>query len=172
MLGCTKKEVKKFIDAKIDQYGELRESSEEQLWTLYKDAKSKIEEAKQNNDFENIIKNLKVTAEASHFLNRPDIESWQLNNIGHYSIEKFKKENEINKLIGNYYKTGNQEKEIEKQKLKDALDANEKLLKTAKKYLEKAKEVDLLNPDENRQRMINNNLKYIEEIEEIHVNLF
>jgi hypothetical protein len=62
-----------------------------ELWQTYKAAKAKVNESLESGDLDTVILNLKIAGECALQLGRPEIASWQFNNIGHYSIQEFQK---------------------------------------------------------------------------------
>ncbi|MCK4716620.1 MAG: hypothetical protein KAT54_07410, partial [Candidatus Marinimicrobia bacterium] len=62
-----------------------------EMWEDFRAAKDSVDSARARNDFDATILALLKAAHYANELDRDDIVAWQLNNIGFYSIEEFKK---------------------------------------------------------------------------------
>ena len=137
-----------------------------EMWSGYKDSKANLEIAKKQNNFEQIIASLIDATKYAKLLERDDIAAWQLNNIGFFSIEEFKNTTnyfERMKQI-NTMAVGDEKKRYLKS-TKDVLKQEFSTLRVAKKVLIEAKEIDAKLNDQNRTKIIQNNLDFINEIQ-------
>ena len=101
-------------------------------------------------------------------LGRPDIQSWQLNNIGYYSIEEFKDRVDYDQRIDKINKISNhKEREKYYQELVNDCKQELSLLKINKKYLQEAKVIAKELKDNEKLGIIRNNLNFIDEIEKM-----
>ncbi len=137
------------------------------LWDTYKKCKIEAETDYKNGDIKAMIKNFVTSANAAIELSREDLASWQLNNIGHYSIMEFKKRTDYQERVRTlaimkdqtqrnaYY---NETKQIFKQ--------NYYLIKNSEPYLEKARRLDRKYKRSDRTETIKSNLKFIQWVKE------
>lgn len=145
-----------------------KEIDKSELWKKYKEIKNKINEAKAKNQFENLIKLLKKEADISRKLGRKDIEAWQLNNIGYYSIEEFKKRVNYDKMIAKI----NSEKDRKRraklyQELQKQMRKHLALLTSSYKDLILAKKLSKEVGDKKQQKIIKNNITFIDDIKKM-----
>ncbi|MCK5087960.1 MAG: hypothetical protein KAQ90_10590 [Melioribacteraceae bacterium] len=155
-------EVKNILEEKEAPRDEGVKSIAE-LWKLYKDSKAKVSKALESNDIVAVIENLIVAAEVSVELSRPDIAAWQLNNIGHYSIEEFKRRtNYDNRLRQLALLPAGIEKSEYQTETKNIFKKELPLLLTGNIYLLKAQTLDNELEESRRTSIIESNLEYIE----------
>jgi hypothetical protein len=142
------------------------EKTDGNLWAAYNAAKAAAEEAKEDGDIETAIKELLRAANYAKKLNRPEIAAWQLNNIGYYSIQKFREvtdyDNRMAKL--NSMKPGKQKEEYLNETM-SLLKRNKSLLTSAKPHLKEAQEIDNKLEESNRTEVIKSNLEFIKWVE-------
>lgn len=140
--------------------------SEADLWKKYKLAKENLETAKISENFNGIIKSLITAAQYAHRLNRRDIEAWQYNNIGYYSIQEFMRLTDYQTRMSTLESMDpGKEKAANIRKTKSILKTHFNILKDAAPYLEKAGNLDKNLDDPERTNKIQSNIKYIEWIE-------
>lgn len=137
--------------------------SEAEMWAEYKAAKDAAQEAKEKENLEDLKLALLRAASFAKKLNRPDIVAWQLNNIGYYSIQEFKKKTDYDERMHtietlNY---GEEKKEYI-AKTQKIFQEQMSLLTVAEKHLSDALEFDKKLNDKNRTEKINSNLRFIE----------
>jgi len=155
-------EVKNILDEKEASEGKNVKSIAE-LWKLYKESKAKVSKALESNDIDTVIENLIVAAEVSIELSRPDIATWQLNNIGYYIIEEFKRRtNYDNRLRQLALLHAGLEKSKYQTETKNLFKKELPLLLTGKNYLLKAQTLDNELEESRRTSVIKSNLEYIE----------
>ena len=153
---------------KLNEWGRSTKETKEELWERYNKTKKAINLAKSNKNYEKLIKLLKKESKTSEKLGRRDIQAWQLNNVGYYSIEEFKKKTGYDERmkqlasIKNYKKRKKYYKETAK-----ILENYKKILDDSYPYLIKAKKIDDVFPDEKRKKIIANNLAFINDIKNI-----
>ena len=132
------------------------------LWNTYKTSKA---EAIKNFELGNLslmIKNYETAANAAIDLSRNDLASWQLNNIGHFSIEEFSKETDYQNRLRTLAITGDQiKKEAYFRETKQIFRQNYQILLSAETYLLKASQLDKNYKYSERTKAINSNLKFI-----------
>ncbi len=137
--------------------------SEAEMWAEYKAAKDAALEAKEKENLEDLKLALLRAASFAKKLDRPDIVAWQLNNIGYYSIQEFKKKTDYDQRMHtietlNY---GEEKKEYI-AKTRKVFQEQMSLLTVAEKHLSDALEFDKKLNDKNRTEKINSNLRFIE----------
>jgi hypothetical protein len=139
---------------------EIETSSD--LWQGYNQAKENLKEAKENGKILQIKKYLLDAAFYAKKLNRPDIEAWQYNNIGFYSIEEFKKRTDYDSKMNELSTMKpTKEKEVFHTNLKAELLKEFNLLEDAEKYLLISKRLDDEHSDDSRTAMIKSNLNFV-----------
>ena len=159
------KPVKKLSKIKPADYTNTMNESE--LWDVYNQSKAMITRYKDEWDFANLINELNRTAQVAQKLNRPDIASWQYNNIGYYSITEFKKRTDYNSRMQDLQiMPYNKEKEIYLQETREKLRSEIALLEAARESLYDAIELNSQSPDKDREAIINSNLNFINNINE------
>jgi len=160
--------IKNASKKKLSEWGKSTKLTKEELWERYNKTKEAINIAKSQKKYKELVELLKKEAKTSEELGRRDIQAWQLNNVGYYSIEEFKK------------KTGYDERMRQLASMKDPKKRKEyyqettKILKKYKKilddshpYLIKAKKLDEVFPDKKRKRIIANNLSFVNDIKKM-----
>ncbi len=164
------KKAKELIPAKEkkEKIKKISNESKAKLWDIYKTTKQKIKEAKMQERFNELIDLLKKEADISKKLGRTDIQAWQLNNIGYYSIEEFKKRIKYDETMAKIYATTNKK---EKKKLYDTLKRRMKenfaILQNSYDYLLEAKKLSSENKDEKQKKIIANNISFINDIKKM-----
>ena len=135
----------------------------ENLWKKYLDVRSRSKEALINNDLDSCKLYLLEATECAKKLDRNDIAAWQLNNIGYYLIEDFKKKTDYANRMKEIesYPFG-QEKLNYIQDTKILYNENIKQLYEIKKYLEEAYELDSEYDYSERTKIIYSNLKFVD----------
>jgi len=137
--------------------------SEAEMWKEYKSAKDAALAAKEKGNLEDLKLALLRAASFAKKLNRPDIVTWQLNNIGYYSILEFKKRTEYDVRMRTIETMKYDETKIEYiQQTREIFQKQMPLLTVAEKHLNDALEFDNKLEDENRTEKIYSNLKFIE----------
>ncbi|MBN1301878.1 MAG: hypothetical protein JW995_11745 [Melioribacteraceae bacterium] len=133
-----------------------------ELWETYKKAKSEVSVALENNEIKKVISNLIVAGECAMELGRPGIASWQYNNIGHYSIEEFKRLTDYDNRIRNLatLKNSTERKEYLNQ-TKSLFRQHFTLLETAEKHLLNAQIIDDELEKSRRTNAIEKNIEFI-----------
>ena len=162
------KEIIKENKKNIQKVAQKNNLSKEQLWKLYGETKSKIKQAKMNEEFSDLIKLLKKQVQISKQLGRKDIEAWQLNNIGYYSIEEFKKRIKYDETMAKIYATTEKKKRKKLYNdLKERMKKNYKILHDSYEYLVKAQKISSQNNDKKQQKIIANNISFINDIKKM-----
>ena len=139
--------------------------SEAELWNKYREAKDNLEAHRAANDYPAQIEDLKITARCANLLNKPDIEAWQFNNMGYFTILEFKRLAEYHERINRIetMKGGKAKTEFTNETRQRFADYFY-LLESAERYLNKAKRIDKNLNDMNRTKMILNNKKFVDSI--------
>lgn len=133
------------------------------LWQQYKFAKEKAAKFTPNKNLDSIIVYLSIASDAAYELSREDIATWQLNNIGYFSINEFKVRTDYDKKIQNLATFENlKEKALLVEKAKFDFKNNFIILAVAEKYLEKAKLFDSEMEPSERTEIIESNIQFIE----------
>ncbi len=132
-------------------------------WDDFRAAKDSVDAALARNDFQTTKLALLRAAQYALELDRKDIAAWQLNNIGYYSIEEFKKRTDYNSRMKTI-ETMRQgpEKFVYTKETKQLFRQNLSLLIEAAKHLEEAYELDKEYDDNGRTRKIYSNLTFID----------
>ena len=107
------KKAEKLIENKTDILKKGKEKAKEnksRLWEIYNETRKNIKEAKLQERYTDLIKLLKKQSEIAEKLGRKDIEAWQLNNIGYYSIEEFKKKINYDETMAKIYSVKDKKK--------------------------------------------------------------
>ncbi len=151
------------IDSSVTDTVDISSLKEETLWERYYLARSHSKQALSENDYPLAREHLLAAAKYAKVLNRDDIAAWQLNNMGYYAIQQFKKETNYQQRIKNIetMPLGYPKKAYiseTKQIFKDHLN----LLKKANNYLEEAYELDSQYNDDERTNKIYSNLKFVD----------
>ncbi|MDA3814772.1 MAG: hypothetical protein PF549_00185, partial [Patescibacteria group bacterium] len=134
-----------------------------ELWKQYKDAKASVTKYISKNNLDSIIFYLNAAADAAYELSREDIATWQLNNIGYYSINEFKSRTNYDSRMQQLATIKNlNEKSLFVEETKNVFIENYEILTRAQNYLYKAQLLDSdLEPSE-RTKTIESNLEFIE----------
>lgn len=135
----------------------------QEMWEDFRAAKDSVDSARTRNDFDATILALLKAAHHAKELNRDDIVAWQLNNIGFYSIDEFKKRTDYTVRMRNIESMRRgPEKIVYIKETKRLFKENLPLLIEGTKHLEEAYEVDKNLDDNDRTQKIYSNLKYID----------
>ncbi len=163
-FACTKENTQSKIS--LDPYDNFQGRTEPELWEIFNDSQTKINTSLQTENFEMAIEAAKVSAEVAFFLKKQDIEILNLDNIVQFSINKLKKEG-IEKLIANYYSSGNQEKFTHEKNLKNFLTKNAIIFRKARLYSQK---IENIMKSKSEQNIMNEkNLTFLNELEDVFV---
>ena len=167
----TNKKAEKLIENKTDILKKGKEKAKEnksRLWEIYNETRKNIKEAKLQERYTDLIKLLKKQSEIAEKLGRKDIEAWQLNNIGYYSIEEFKKKINYDETMAKIYsvKDKKKRKKIYDEMIKK-MKKNYKLLEKSYPYLKKAKIISEENDDKKQKKVIANNIAFINDIKKM-----
>ncbi len=165
------KKAEKLIENKTDILKKGKEKAKEnksRLWEIYNETRKNIKEAKLQERYTDLIKLLKKQSEIAEKLGRKDIEAWQLNNIGYYSIEEFKKKINYDETMAKIYsvKDKKKRKKIYDEMIKK-MKKNYKLLEKSYPYLKKAKIISEENDDKKQKKVIANNIAFINDIKKM-----
>jgi hypothetical protein len=134
-----------------------------QLWTEFYAARDSAEAARDRRDIAAVTAALLRASRAALSLNRKDLAAWQLNNIGYYSIEEFKKRTDYTFRLNNIEKMRRgPEKVVYLKETKRIFRDNLYLLTEATKHLEEAYEMDKDMNDDERTQKIYSNLAFID----------
>jgi len=135
----------------------------QEMWEDFRAAKDSVDSARARNDFDATILALLKAAHHANELDRNDIVAWQLNNIGFYSIEEFKKRTNYTVRMHTIESMRRgPEKIVYIKETKRLFKKNLSLLIEGNKHLEEAYEVDKNLNDNERTQKIYSNLKYID----------
>ncbi len=155
--------VEKLPKIKPVEYSQV--TSEADLWSAYNQARDEITQYKENGDFDSLLISLNKAASIAQKLNRPDIASWQYNNIGFYSINEFKKRTDYaSRMKDLEIMPYGDEKVLYVQETKDKINSELDLLKSARESLYDAMELNNQSPDKNREKIIDSNLQFVNSI--------
>ena len=153
----TKPEAKKIVKPAQSNIKSISE-----LWSIYKKAKAEASKAIENGNIDKIVEQLKIAGESAIQLGRDDIAAWQFNNIGHYSIEEFKKRTGYDDRIrAMATMPSGKEKSDFIMETKKLLNSEIDLLDQAKKNLERAQIIDDELEKSRRTETIERNLDFI-----------
>jgi hypothetical protein len=132
--------------------------SNKELWAGYQSAKAKFKKASEIQDFQAMQGALSDAAHFAHTLDRPDIEAWQYNNIGYYTIMEFKQLVDYDSRITQLEKLPPSPGKSEYLKEIRRLFRNHtSILSEGLQYLEKAKAIDeVLDPSDRTEKIKNN----------------
>ncbi|MCG2715227.1 MAG: hypothetical protein L6422_02900 [Candidatus Marinimicrobia bacterium] len=133
----------------------------QEMWEDFRAAKDSVDSSRARNDFNATILALLKAAHHAKELDRDDIVAWQLNNIGFYSIEEFKKRTDYTNRMSNIESMRRgPEKIVYIKETKRLFKENLSLLIEGTKHLEEAYELDKNLDDNDRTQKIYSNLKY------------
>ena len=159
--GTVKSEVPSIIE-KNPELNNAQVPSISELWDTYKKSKTEATSDYDSGDIQAMVKNFAASADAAIELSRDDLAAWQLNNVGHYSIEEFTQRTDYQERVrtlaimkdqtqrDTYY---NETKQVFKQKYH--------LLKSSEPYLNKARRLDRKYKRSDRTDAIKSNLSFI-----------
>lgn len=134
-----------------------------QLWAEFYAARDSAEAARARRDIATVTSALLRSSRIALSLNRKDLAAWQLNNIGYYSIEEFKKQTDYNSRLRAIDKMRRgPQKELYIKETKRIFRDNLFLLTEATKHLEEAYELDKDLNDDDRTQKIYSNLAFID----------
>jgi len=165
LKNAKQKPVEKLPKIKPTEFSSLMSKAE--LWDAYNSARAEVNWYKENWDFKGLVNALNRTAKIAQKLERPDIASWQFNNIGYYAIVEFKNRTDYTSRMKDievmpYGKEKVQYINETKENLRSEMD----LLTNAMESLYDAIELDNQAPDMERQKIINSNINFINSIKE------
>ena len=138
-----------------------------ELWDSYKKCKTEAEADYENGDIQAMVKNFTASANAAVKLSRDDLAAWQLNNIGHYSIEEFTQRTDYQERVRTLAIMKDQtQRDAYYSETKQVFKQNYHLLKSAEPYLNKARRLDRKYKRSVRTDAIKNNLSFIKWVKE------
>lgn len=147
---------------------DVEKLSKKELWAHYKAARQEADALKEQGKFLESVDKLLFSVQCAEKLDRPDIVSWQYNNAAKHCIDLYKHKTgyteRMAKLNGMKY---NEEKKKYLSETKATLKAEFPTLDKSYTYLQKAEEFDAVKPDENRQRVIASNFKFINTLKDM-----
>jgi len=162
----VEKESKNILEIE-EKKSDYKIKSISELWKQYKFAKEKATKFSSSNNLDSIIIYLSIASDAAYELSREDIATWQLNNIGYYSINEFKRRTDYEKRMQKLATfTDLKKKVFFATETKSVFRKNFEILIRAQKYLQKAQILDSELEKSERTDIINSNLQFIEWIEE------
>lgn len=138
-----------------------------ELWHTYKSSKRIAEESLEKGDLSNTVKNLAIAGNCALKLGRPEIAAWQFNNIGHYSIEEFKKLTDCDNRLRTLAQM-----EIDSVKIKLLAETKNifrkhiDLLLNSQKHLQRAQIIDDELAESWRTEVIESNVEFINWVQE------
>jgi hypothetical protein len=131
-------------------------------WAGYTSSKSALESARRANDIHGITSALLKAAHYAHELNRPDIEAWQYNNLGYYSIKEFKRLTDYKTRLSKIESMPpGKEKAATIENTRTLFRGQIGLLNEAANYLKKADEVDKTLEISDRTLKIKSNMDFV-----------
>ncbi len=137
-----------------------------ELWRQYKSSKASANMYISESKLDSVVTYLSLAADAAYELNRKDIATWQLNNIGYHSINKFKKETDYDSRMQQLAMFKNlRKKGLFIEETKNVFRNNFDILSRAKKYLHNAQILDNELEPTDRTGIIKSNIEFIEWIE-------
>lgn len=133
-----------------------------ELWKQYKDAKALATKFITQKKLDSIIVYLNIAADAAYELSREDIATWQLNNIGYYSINEFKSKTDYdNRMQQLAIIKSIKERALYSEETKSLFQKYFNILLKAESFLQKAQMLDAeLEPSE-RTKTIESNIQFI-----------
>jgi hypothetical protein len=133
-----------------------------ELWKQYKDAKALATKFITQKKLDSIIVYLNIAADAAYELSREDIATWQLNNIGYYSINEFKSKTDYdNRMQQLAIIKSVKERALYSEETKSLFQKYFNILLKAERFLHKAQMLDAeLEPSE-RTKTIESNIQFI-----------
>jgi len=137
-----------------------------ELWKGYRESKDSLKIAQKDDNFQKMIIYVKRAAEYAILLKRDDIAAWQLNNIGYFSIEEFKRRTNYSERMNNLNTMASgEDKRKYYSSTKNMLQEEFPVLEDAIEYLSTARGIDQKLNDPSRTKIIQNNLDFIIEIQ-------
>ena len=134
-----------------------------ELWSTYKSTKELAAKFISENNLDSIIVYLSIAADAASDLSREDIATWQLNNIGHYSINEFKERTDFDiRLRQSVALTNSNAKALHLEETKLLFSEHYIILSNAKIYLDKAQILDSKFNRSERTDIIKRNIQFID----------
>ena len=160
--------IKNASKKKLNEWGKTTKLTKEELWERYNKTKEAINIAKSQKKYKELVELLKKEAKTSEKLGRRDIQAWQLNNVGYYSIEEFKKKTGYDERMKELASIKNPKKRKEYyQETARILRKYIKILDNSHPYLIKAKKLDEVFPDKKRKKIIANNLSFVNDMKKL-----
>jgi len=134
-----------------------------ELWKTYKNSKALATKFSTNNNLDSTVYYLNLAADAAYKLSREDIATWQLNNIGYYSINEFKRRTDYDIRMQKLATFTNLKlKALYVEETKKIFAENLHILETAELYLYKAQLLDSDLEPSDRTQVIESNLEFID----------
>ena len=159
--ASTREPVKNIFEEN-EQHTTYKVKSISELWSIYKSAKTSATKYISENNLDSIIIYLNIAADAAYELSREDIATWQLNNIGFYSITEFKKKTDYDRRMQKLATMQNlKEKGLSLEDTKSIFSRNFKILSNAEEYLYKAQVLDSELEKSDRTEIIESNIQFI-----------
>ena len=160
--SISSKPVKNILHQKSAQSNYGMKSIAE-LWQTYKSAKISATKYIKENNLDSIVQYLNIAADAAYDLSREDIATWQLNNIGYYSIKEFKKRTDYeNRIQVLDTLTNLKQKGLFLEETKSVFKENYEILSRAGSYLYKAQLLDCELEKSERSEIIDRNIRFVE----------
>jgi hypothetical protein len=148
---------------KKDSLASSNVKSISELWATYKTTKILAAKFVSENNLDSIIVYLDIAADAASKLSREDIASWQLNNIGHYSINEYKDRTDLDIRLRQLESLTNlKAKGLHLEETKSIFSYHFKILSNAKIYLHKAQILDRKFKKTERTDIIKRNIQFID----------
>ncbi len=156
---------------KKDKRDSINFRSISELWATYKSMKTLAEKSISENNLDSMIVYLDIAADAASQLSREDIAAWQLNNIGHYSINEFKKRTNFDiRLRQSIALTDSKSKALHLEETKSVFSSHFIILSDAKIYLQKAQLLDSKFKKTERTDVIKRNIQFINWVDKFILN--
>lgn len=154
--------VKNVLDEK-DKRSSYKVQSISELWHQYKTSKNTAAKYISENNLDSIVVYLNMAADAAYELSREDIATWQLNNIGYYSINEFKKRTDYDRRLQQLATMKNLKKKgFSLKETKSVFKEHFTILSDAENYLYKAQLLDSELEKSDRTEIIDRNIQFIE----------
>jgi len=133
-----------------------------ELWVAYKKARKESQKYMDKNEFDKSIKSLLKAGDFAKKLNESGIASWQFNNAAKHAIDKFRTITNYTARMDslNTMKFGEVKIKLKKSTV-SIIKNNMETLEMAKGYLEEALELDSMQTDSKRYKIIQNNIDFI-----------
>ncbi|MCF6271194.1 MAG: hypothetical protein L3J41_15895 [Melioribacteraceae bacterium] len=162
-IAVVEKELVKNVLETKEKQTSYNVKSISELWATYKSSKAKAAKYISENNLDSIIVYLNIAADAAYELSREDIATWQLNNIGYYSINEFKKRTDYDRKMQQLATMKNlKEKGLYLEETKSVFTKHFQILSNAENYLYKAQLLDSELEKSDRTEIINRNIQFIE----------